>query len=223
MLSAIAAAAVLGVVSAPHCLAMCGPLAVAGCTTSGKPKQQIVGYLSARSVAYATVGAVMGHLGASALAGSWTSLGSWAMAGLAITCVWQGLRAMRKRSVAPDRPVSLGKAPRPRGLLESLVSLLPKRGAALGALTAILPCGALVGAWGIAAASAHPVRGAAAMFVFAGASSPGLLIALLGRRLGARILARVPHQLQAAAWFAVAALLVGRLYLFITAGPACHQ
>ena len=89
-------------------------------------------------------------------------------------------------------------------------------------VTAVLPCGALVAAWGVAASAAHPVGGAGAMAVFSVASAPGLLVALLGRRLGERLIRRVPPPLLAAAWFAVALLLIGRIYLTTQSGCGCH-
>ena len=217
----LAAAAVLGLVSAPHGLAMCGPLAIAGCTRQGSlDRTETLSYLGARVVAYATVGAVMGHLGDSALHDSWANLGRWAVVLLALVCVWQGVRSLRRHDADV---VELRRGPRPATLLATVAALLPRRGAGLGAVTAILPCGALVAAWGIAAAGAHPVTGAGAMVVFAVASAPGLAVALLGRRLGQKLLARIPRFALAVAWFGVAALLVGRLYLSMeTGGCGCH-
>ncbi|MEZ4299985.1 MAG: sulfite exporter TauE/SafE family protein [Polyangiaceae bacterium] len=55
-------ALVMGILGSLHCAGMCGPLAVAGCSksrgVSGAP-----GYFAGRLVAYATLGAVVGHLG----------------------------------------------------------------------------------------------------------------------------------------------------------------
>ena len=119
--------------------------------------------------------------------------------------------------------VTLRRMPRARSSLGILASLLPRRGARLGMVTAILPCGALVAAWGIAAAAAHPVTGAGAMVTFGAASAPGLLVALLGRRLGQKLLRRVPSGVLAAAWFGVAVLLLGRLYVSMEGGSCgCH-
>ena len=218
---ALAAAAVLGIVSAPHCLAMCGPLAIAGCTRHGVvSRRDTVSYLGARLVGYATVGAFMGHLGASALHDSWATVGRWAVVLLALVCVWQGARSLRRDD---GGVVVLRRGSRPGSPLGTLAAMLPRRGAGLGLVTAILPCGALVAAWGIAAAAAHPVTGAGAMLTFAAASAPGLLVALLGRRLGQKLLRRIPAGLLAAAWFGVALLLMGRLYLSMESGSCgCH-
>lgn len=222
---ALAGAAVLGIVSAPHCLAMCGPLAIAGCTRQGAvDKKDTAAYLGARVVAYATVGAVMGHLGASALHDGWATVGRWAVVLLAVVCVWQGVRSLRRTGGSPDDVVvALRRGPRPASLSSTVASLLPRRGAGLGIVTAILPCGALVAAWGIAAAAAHPVTGAAAMVTFSAASAPGVIVAILGRRLGQKLVAAIPRPLLAAAWFAVALLLAGRLYLSMESGGCgCH-
>jgi sulfite exporter TauE/SafE len=205
---------------------MCGPLAIAGCTREGAvDKKDTAAYLGARLVAYATVGAIMGHLGASAMHEGWATVGRWTMILLALVCIWQGVRSLRRSDEArfDQKVVQLGRGPRrTSSLLGTVLSLLPRRGAGLGIVTAILPCGVLVAAWGVAAASAHPVEGAAAMTTFAAASAPGLVIALLGRRLGDKILRRIPRPLLAGAWFAVALLLATRIYLSTQTGCGCH-
>ena len=51
-----------------HCAAMCGPLATAGCTRNGRlTGRDAAGYFAGRLLSYATLGAIMGHLGQHAL------------------------------------------------------------------------------------------------------------------------------------------------------------
>ncbi len=61
--SAILTAIATGALGSAHCAAMCGPLAVAGCSagTTLSPRH-VTGYLLGRTIAYTTVGAVLGHL-----------------------------------------------------------------------------------------------------------------------------------------------------------------
>jgi hypothetical protein len=208
-LEALGAALVLGVATLPHCLAMCGPVAAlhrAGPTCGSWRSART--YLAGRLVGYMVVGSLMGALGAhafAALGGRW--LGRAAIAALAVTCAWQAYRALR-----PSPPlVKLRSQPR-ASWADTATSLLPQRGLGLGVATAVFPCGALPAAWGIAAAAAHPARGAAAMLAFALASSPALVLGIFGRQLLGKLGARVPRALQAAGWLAVAALLCARLW-----------
>ena len=62
-IAAIATSAlVAGLLGSLHCTGMCGPLAVAGCS-KGRGVDGATGYFAGRFVAYATLGAVVGHLG----------------------------------------------------------------------------------------------------------------------------------------------------------------
>jgi uncharacterized protein len=215
-LEVLAAAALLGVSTLPHCLAMCGPVAALNGACAKTRWRDGGAYLAGRVVGYATLGSVMGALGAhafAALGGRW--LGRAAVVALALACVWQALRAIvpAPASARADAGLLALGPRRSRGMREALMAALPRRGWGLGLATAILPCGALPAAWGLAAASSDPARGAGAMLAFAIASSPALVVALLGRGFLARAAARVPRGVQAAAWLAVAGLLTARLWL----------
>jgi sulfite exporter TauE/SafE len=221
MLEGVMAAAALGLVTTPHCVAMCGPLAIAGCSKGGKLcRDDSGGYLLARLVGYATVGALMGHLGASALRHpAAVTVGRLLVVLLALGCAWQGIAVLRRR----ERLVALRrKSPRGsvRALLDAVSMLLPRRGAPLGLATAVLPCGALVAAWTIAATTGRATEGAVSMLAFGAVTTPALLTALVGRSLLTRWMSRMPRPLLAAAWLAVAALLLGRLWFFHEG--ACH-
>jgi sulfite exporter TauE/SafE len=86
-----------------------------------------------------------------------------------------GLALVRLRRPA-DAPLQIGLGPR------RAVSI---GGLGLGVATGFLPCGALVPAWLLAAASGRALDGAAAMAAFALASLPGApLGAWLLRRAG---------------------------------------
>jgi sulfite exporter TauE/SafE len=208
------AALVLGLASLPHCFAMCGPLAASGCSKKG----HAIGYLAGRIFGYAAVGSVLGAAGAGIIrqVGDAQTVGRWSLLGLAAVCVVQAARAFAMRKARADG-AKLAQLRRPTSSL--LASLIPRRGMALGIVTAIFPCGALLAAWTLAAASAHPVSGAGAMFVFAVASTPSLVAAIIGRDLIAKTFANIPKPMLAIAWLSVAALLVGRAW---PASSACH-
>ncbi|MEZ4314362.1 MAG: sulfite exporter TauE/SafE family protein [Polyangiaceae bacterium] len=178
-------ALVMGILGSLHCAGMCGPLAVAGCSksrgVSGAP-----GYFAGRLVAYATLGAVVGHLGKHAFCILPMSTAQVvAVALTALPAAARGLSILLFRK-PPSDVIPLRKKPTSRPWLSALASLLPRRGLALGLATGILPCGLLISAFAMAAATATPVLGAASMASFAVGSAPGLAIPL-GRGLAERL------------------------------------
>jgi sulfite exporter TauE/SafE len=116
-----------------------------------------------------------------------------------------------------DRPVALRRS---RSATPTWLVPLPARGLGLGMVTAVLPCGALVAAWVIAAATAHALTGATAMLAFSVASAPGTLAALLGRHAIAAHLHKLPRAALASAWFITALLVLGRMWL--ATQTQCH-
>jgi uncharacterized protein len=169
ILTALLAGAAAGLASAPHCAAMCGPLAMlAG---RGRPT---AAFHAARVAAYALSGGLAGALGgglAASLAGPSqvrALLGATVAAGLAFAAwrLWRG---------STTRPAPLVQLKR-KGTRAS---------ALLGASTSCLPCGALFAGLLVAAGMGSPLAGSVAMIAFACASAPGLLLAgWLGRRIG---------------------------------------
>jgi uncharacterized protein len=191
-------AAAAGVLSMPHCFLMCGPLAAAGCQR-GKRWRAGGGYFLGRMVAYSAAGAGLGRLGQHALC--WLPrrpLQLLLSFLLALYCLWRAWRALRP------------KRPRLRALGTSAWYPLPKRGLGLGLVTGLLPCGALVAAWMLAASSGDPVRGAAAMLVFAAASSPALILAVLGKRWLTQFWRCWTPRAQASAWLLLSVLVAAR-------------
>lgn len=192
---------IFGLLSSLHCALMCAPLAIAGTAgpACGAPRRWL-GYLGARLLAYTTGGAVMGALGQHALCilplgvvqGVTSAL-------LAVFAIVQGVRLLRP--VQAPALVPLGRS---SGWTAALAQVLPRRGAALGLATAILPCGASMAAYAIAAASAAPLRGAGVMFLFALASTPGVVAPALARlALGTRRALASPTT-RACAWWLLA-------------------
>ena len=196
----IGAALALGAVTSLHCSVMCGPLAVA----AGRPAR----YLGGRLLSYSLIGAVLGAAGQHALC--WLPVATVQLVAVGLVVVVALAQALRR--VRPPRPVQLG---RKRFVLSRLWRMIPRNAFALGLATGLLPCGMLVPAWALAVSSGDAAAGALTMAAFAVASTPGLVVPLLGRRL-------VPHvdpRLQAAAWCAVAVWLAVRPLLVAT---GCH-
>jgi sulfite exporter TauE/SafE len=182
----VAAGALAGLSSTPHCAAMCGPLAALACRGADRVSAgRAARYHLGRAAGYAALGSIAGVAGAraigalSSIAGRWGAAAiSWAVAAALLIAA---LRTWRPpaRAVAP--PIRLG-ARRP-DLRGRLLAILPRGPFALGLATALLPCGALFAALALAAASGGALLGATAMLAFVGSSGLGLLAigALAGR------------------------------------------
>jgi sulfite exporter TauE/SafE len=150
---------------------MCGPLATFA--TGALGGKGALYYHAGRLGGYAVVGLIAGATGDAVrrvLPPAWASaLLSFA---LAASFALAGLRLLR--SPAPARLVRLGSAPRRPGLVERAFALAPRHPAALGALTALLPCGALYGSVLLAASTGSMLGGIASMVTFALISGVGL-------------------------------------------------
>lgn len=197
-------AAALGLASSLHCIGMCGPLAAGACSMPGAraaspgasaipPEERASGtraaeYLGGRLGGYTAAGAVAGALAqplALGSAGGYVRFAAGVVVGLALArTAIRWLRPLRR-----ERLVTLGKRRRSTdGVLTALLRLVPRRAWGLGVITALFPCGALLGGLLAAAASGSPSTGAAMMALFALASSPALLgTILLGGRLSRRL------------------------------------
>jgi hypothetical protein len=225
--SVLMTALATGALGSAHCAAMCGPLAVAGCSAGNTlSSRRVAGYFIGRVMAYTTVGAVLGHLGHHALC----LLPMAALEAIAITLVagaaaYRGITLLRRKAqsaaliqLAGGR--SRAKGARPTTLLGLAAELVPRRGLGLGLATAIMPCGLLLPAWALAAGTASALTGAAVMAVFSFATLPGLIVPLWGRRLLQRVVSRLPASTYGFAWCALALWIVARPLLRATGH--CH-
>lgn len=215
--AAVTSALVAGLLGSLHCAGMCGPLAVAGCSKGRGAADGAAGYFAGRLASYATLGALVGHLGKHAFCILPMSAAHVLTVALtALPAAARGLSLLGRKPASELVP--LRKKPR-SGVLALLASLLPRRGLALGLATGVLPCGLLFTALAMAAATASPVLGAAAMAAFAIGSAPGLAVPLLGRGLAARYRLRLSPRVEGALWCALALFLAVRLALGET---GCH-
>lgn len=163
---------VFGFLGSFHCALMCGPLALAGCTT----RRTTFGYFAGRAIVYAFAGALFGSLGEHAqhrlpIGAVQTGL----LLAVAVLALIKGVRLLLPRHDL----VPLRKPPSRVG--ELLARVVPRRGLALGLATGVLPCGFLAGAWALAASTGNPLSGALVMIVFSLATLPSLAASLLVR------------------------------------------
>ena len=179
------AAGVAGFTSSLHCFAMCGPLACAGCARSNRARgQTLIAYHAARAGMYALGGGLFGLLGEQAANVLSVAAPRW------LPWVLAALLAASALGVAPA-------VPRWPWLSKVLVSIQrasaglapPLRSGAIGALTALLPCGLLYSVYGASLVAGSFERGAAVAGGFALGGIPALTLA----QLHADWIRRLPH------------------------------
>jgi hypothetical protein len=162
-----------GVLAAPHCAAMCGPLSMHAC--SRRARASTWRYQSARAAAYTTLGIVAGSTGAGLAA---VLEHGWAAAALswfvAVALLWSALGLWR--GVKQPRPRPLGARTRPP-VIARLTHRFGERPEVYGVITALLPCGVLLAAVALAAATASWVGGGLLMVGFALSSGVALAFA----------------------------------------------
>ncbi len=223
---ALLAGAAAGLASIPHCGAMCGPLAGFACARGGAGPAALWRYQLGRFVGYGALGVAAGAVGGTAatlIAGRWgAALISWSLAAaLAVAAI----RAWQRGAAPKSQGVVLGAGAAP-SLFERAVARLPREPALLGVATALLPCGALAAAVGIAATTGTPLDGFATMVAFAAVSGIALVgAAWVTQRLGA-IDRRAWSRALALVLAAGAILLVARPIPSLVSGdPAapCHE
>jgi len=182
--SLVAAAGLMGLAGLPHCAAMCAApcAAAAGRGPAAQPLFQaarVAGYAAAGALAAASVGLLRDGLAWSpVLRPLWTLLHLAALA-VGLWMLWRGQWPawLQRRAAAPSAQALPGGWQRIAG---------PARSLGAGALWIAWPCALSQSALLVAALASTAEQGAAAMALFAIASSPALWLgpALL-RRAGA--------------------------------------
>jgi sulfite exporter TauE/SafE len=169
MVAIVTAGIVAGLVGSPHCVGMCGGFASA----CGVRPGGLAAWNLGRLLAYVTLGAAIG------------SLGAVPTIGRGVAVVLLALFALRLADLGPKLPAVPGVA--------RLGATLARRtglGArvAFGAVSALLPCGLLWSALAVAAAAGSPARGAVSAAAFWLGTVPALTFAgaLVRRLAGAR-------------------------------------
>jgi uncharacterized protein len=183
--SLVAAAGLMGLAGLPHCAAMCAApcAAVAGRGPAAQPLFQaarVAGYAAAGALAAASVGLLREGLSYSpVLRPLWTLLHLAALA-VGLWMLWRGQWPawLQRRAAAPSAQALPGGWQRIAG---------PARSLSAGALWIAWPCALSQSALLVAALASTAEQGAAAMALFALASSPALWLgpALLQRVRGA--------------------------------------
>jgi sulfite exporter TauE/SafE len=188
-------AVTLGLLSAPHCATMCGPIVAASQVGRGKrrllvieassPESIVVAQNAGRIASYALAGVAAGGMGAIVGRGTLTSARDALQLVAAFVLVFAGL-ALTGVVPARARLESIGR-PLWRRLQPVARRLLPidtwPRAALFGAIWGFLPCGLVYSALSLAMVSGSLLEGAATMLAFGVGTVPA--VASMGALAGA--------------------------------------
>lgn len=182
-------ALVAGLVTSVHCLGMCGPMVCGMAAMPASEMERTLGSISyhvSRLVSYSLIGGLCGALGQQPL--------KWIFDSPLVVLPWILVGVFLIFGFGLEK-----KLPRPAALLKmaarlrfTAASLHPvRRGAMMGLLTPILPCGPLYLLFGAALMTGSGVRGVEFAFAFGLGTVPLLWIAqsqfyLLKRRISPR-------------------------------------
>lgn len=190
LLLAVTTASLLG---SAHCAGMCGPLMLIATDVlqigaSARPPRWA--YHLSRGLAYATLGAIAGGLGATLdVATARTGMkvagiiAAAAVAFFGMVAMMSAAGAARRRSWMPPILLQLHQE------FGRLIARMPplRRAFGMGLLSVMLPCGWLYAFVAVAAGTGSPVEGALVMAAFWVGTVPALVIVGLGaRRLAVR-------------------------------------
>jgi len=202
MFEVVLTGAVAGLVSAPHCAVMCGPIGLHATQCSPRGFSR---YQAGRSLGYVALGMGAGAIGKPLVATLWSSAASAALSiGLALVLVLAAVRiwprSTRKNSNASREMPLVPLRPR-KSMFARILARLPKSPELLGACTGLLPCGALWSGLALAITSGSPISGGILMLSFASTSSLGVWFSshILPRAVGATSLATAPRRARALA------------------------
>lgn len=165
-ISLIGAGLAIGFAGSFHCVAMCGPFAVLAGAKSGKAG--LASYSLGRLTTYSLLGAIAGGFG--------SLIYQLRMVGLllaAVVVLGVGLHLFGKLPV----PAFIGRVTQP---LVTKMAASTRAKFALGLSTALLPCGLVYAATGVALASGTPATGALVMAAFGLSTWPALFVFGLG-------------------------------------------
>jgi hypothetical protein len=223
MISLLAGAAAFGFLGSLHCALMCGPLAVAGCGAGREFRWSSTAlYFGGRLTSYTFAGAAFGALGAHlGCVIHLEEVQRGLLVLVASMALFRGITLSFGRARATAL-VQLGRPSIARHAARWVASHVPKRGLTLGIVTGTLPCGLLAGAWSLAAASGHPMRGALVMAVFFVATSPALAASVWASGFARFARLTSSTRWQGALWCALALWLVARSILHHGANHGGH-
>ena len=165
------AAFLLGLMTSPHCLGMCGGILLGNCVQSYSPALASLAYNSGRIMSYTAIGGFFGALGTVIAYSMSVKSMVFAMVGLVVVLIglnlWGVLPGLA--SLFPSQP-SFCQLP------TQTQKRFAGRPLVIGLLTGLIPCSSLYAMWLHAVSGGSAAYGAGSMLAFALGTAPLLFL-----------------------------------------------
>ena len=165
------AAFLLGLMTSPHCLGMCGGILLGNCAQNRSPALASLAYNGGRILSYTAIGGIFGALGTVTAYSMSVKSMVFTMVGLAVILIglnlWGLLPGLGALIVSQPSFCQLPTKTRKRFAGRPLV---------IGLLTGLMPCASLYAMWLHAVSGGSAVYGAETMLAFALGTAPLLFL-----------------------------------------------
>lgn len=165
------AAFLLGLMTSPHCLGMCGGILLGNCAQSRSPALASLAYNGGRVLAYTAIGGIFGALGIVIAYNMSVKSMVFTMVGLVVVLIGLNLWGLLPglTSFFPSQP-SFCQLP------TQTQKRFAGRPLLIGLLTGLMPCGSLYAMWLHAVSGGSAAYGAESMLAFALGTAPLLFL-----------------------------------------------
>ena len=165
------AAFLLGLMTSPHCLGMCGGILLGNCAQSRSPALASLAYNGGRVLAYTVIGGIFGALGTVIAYNMSVKSMVFTMVGLVLVLIGLNLWGLLPgvASLFPSQP-SFCQLP------TKTQKRFSGRPLVIGLLTGLMPCGSLYAMWLHAISGGSAAYGAESMLAFALGTAPLLFL-----------------------------------------------
>ncbi len=165
------AAFLLGLMTSPHCLGMCGGILLGNCAQSRSPALASLAYNGGRVLAYTAIGGIFGALGIVIAYNMSVKSMVFTMVGLAVSLIGLNLWGL-----LPGLTSFFSSQPSFCQLPTQTQKRFAGRPLLIGLLTGLMPCGSLYAMWLHAVSGGSAAYGAESMLAFALGTAPLLFL-----------------------------------------------
>ena len=165
------AAFLLGLMTSPHCLGMCGGILLGNCAQNRSPALASFAYNSGRILSYTAIGGIFGALGTVTAYSMSVKSMVFTMVGLAVILIGLNLWGL-----LPGLGALIASQPSFCQLPTQTQKCFAGRPLLIGLLTGLMPCASLYAMWLHAVSGGSAVYGAETMLAFALGTAPLLFL-----------------------------------------------
>ena len=165
------AAFLLGLMTSPHCLGMCGGILLGNCAQSRSPALASLAYNVGRILSYTAIGGIFGALGTVTAYSMSVKSMVFTMVGLAVILIGLNLWGL-----LPGLGALIASQPSFCQLPTQTQKCFAGRPLLIGLLTGLMPCASLYAMWLHAVSGGSAVYGAETMLAFALGTAPLLFL-----------------------------------------------